>query len=132
MGADVVVDPLNEDLKEAAMKLTDGRGFNICLEASGIPAVAKEMVRLADSCGTIVWCAVYPSEVEIGVPAFYMYQKELTIKSVLVSPYSFIRAASMLPKLDLQPLITIYPIEEVVQAFADHKAGKAVKVMLKM
>ena len=38
----------------------------------------------------------------------------------------------MLPKLDLQPLITIYPIEEVVQAFADHKAGKAVKVMLKM
>jgi (R,R)-butanediol dehydrogenase/meso-butanediol dehydrogenase/diacetyl reductase/L-iditol 2-dehydrogenase len=132
MGADVVVDPLNEDLKEACMNLTDGRGFNICLEASGIPSVAKEMIRLADSCGTIVWCAVYPADMEIGVPAFYMYQKELTIKSVLVSPYSFIRAANMLPRLDLQPLITTYPIEDVVQAFADHKAGKTVKVLLKM
>ena len=48
MGADVVVDPLKEDLKDEAMKLTDGRGFNICLEASGIPAVAKEMIYLAD------------------------------------------------------------------------------------
>jgi (R,R)-butanediol dehydrogenase/meso-butanediol dehydrogenase/diacetyl reductase/L-iditol 2-dehydrogenase len=90
------------------------------------------MIRLADSCGTIVWCAVYPADMEIGVPAFYMYQKELTIKSVLVSPYSFIRAASMLPKLDLKPLITIYPIEDIVQAFADHKAGKTVKVLLKL
>jgi threonine dehydrogenase-like Zn-dependent dehydrogenase len=132
MGADVVVDPLNEDLKEAAMKLTDGRGFNLCLEACGLTSVAKEMVYLADSCGTVLWCAVYPSDAEIGVPPFYMYQKELTIKSVLVSPYSFIRAASMLPKLNLEPLITVYPIDEVVQAFADHKAGKTVKIMLKM
>ena len=132
MGADVVVNPLEDDLKEAAMKLTEGRGFTHCLEASGIPAVAKEIIYLADNCGTILWCAVYPRDKEIGVNAFYMYQKELSIKSVLVSPYSFIRAASMLPKLNLKPLISIYPIDDVVQAFADHKAGKAVKVMLKM
>ena len=132
MGADAVVDPLNENLKDAAMDLTDGRGFNLCLEASGILGVAEEVVYLADNCGTILWCAVYPSDAKIGVPPFYMYQKELTIKSVLVSPYSFIRAASMLPKLELNPLMTVYPIGDVVQAFADHKAGKAVKVMLKM
>jgi L-iditol 2-dehydrogenase len=108
MGADMVVDPLNENLKDKAMELTEGRGFNLCLEASGILSVAEEMIYLADSCGTIVWCAVYPSDVKAKVPPFYMYQKELTIKSVLVSPYSFIRAASMLPKLDLEPLMTVY------------------------
>jgi (R,R)-butanediol dehydrogenase/meso-butanediol dehydrogenase/diacetyl reductase/L-iditol 2-dehydrogenase len=132
MGADVVVDPLHDNLKEAAMKLTDGRGFNLCMEASGIPSVAKEMVYLADQCGLILWCAVYPRDMEIGVNAFYMYQHELTIKSVLVSPYSFIRAAAMLPKLNLKPLITVYPVDDVVKAFADHKAGKGIKVMLKM
>lgn len=132
MGADVVVDPINEDLKEAAMKLTDGRGFNLCLEVSGNNNVAKEMIYLAERCGTIVWCAVYPKDSEIGVPPFYMYQKELTIKSVIVSPYAFIRAVQMLPRLDLKPLITTYSIDDVVQAFADHKAGKAIKVMLKM
>lgn len=132
MGADAVVDPLRESLKDAAMKLTGGKGFNLCLEASGILSVAKELVYLADNCGTILWCAVYPVGAEIGVNPFYMYQKELTIKSVLVSPYSFIRAADMLPKLNIAPLIKMYPLENVVQAFADHKAGKAIKVMLKM
>jgi L-iditol 2-dehydrogenase len=132
MGADVVVDPFNEDIDEAAKKLTDGRGFNLCLEVSGNINVAKQLIYLAESCGTIVWCAVYPQDAEIGVPPFYMYQKELTIRSVLVSPYSFIRAIQMLPKLQLKPLITIYPLDDVVKAFADHKAGKAVKVMLKM
>jgi hypothetical protein len=28
-------------------------------------------------------------------------------------------------------MITIYPLEEVVQAFAAHKKGKDVKIMLK-
>ena len=132
LGADVVVDPINEDLDEAAMKLTDGRGFNLCLEASGNMNVAKQLIYLTESCGTILWCAVYPADAEIGVPPFYMYQKELTIRSVLVSPYAFYRAVYMLPRLDLSPLISVYPIDDVVQAFADHKAGKAIKVMLKM
>jgi Zn-dependent alcohol dehydrogenase len=38
----------------------------------------------------------------------------------------------MLPKLDLKPLITIYPLADVLQAFAAQKAGKNVKIMLKM
>jgi len=59
-----------------------------------------------------------------------MYQKELTIRSILVSPYSFRRAMSMLPKLNLKPLITVYPLKDVVKAFEAHKAGKGVKVML--
>jgi Zn-dependent alcohol dehydrogenase len=36
----------------------------------------------------------------------------------------------MLPKLDLKPLITVYPLEEVVKAFEAHKRGKDVKIML--
>jgi len=132
LGADVVIDPLNENLEEAAMKLTDGRGFNVCLEASGNINVANQLIYLTDSCGTIVWCAVYPADAEVGVRPFYLYSKELTIRSILVSPYSFPRAMQMLPKLNLKPLITIYPIDEVVQAFAALKAGKGVKVMLKL
>jgi 2-desacetyl-2-hydroxyethyl bacteriochlorophyllide A dehydrogenase len=132
LGADVVIDPLNENLEEAAMKLTDGRGFNVCLEASGKINVANQLIYLTDSCGTIVWCAVYPADAEVGVRPFYLYSKELTIRSILVSPYSFPRAMQMLPKLNLKPLITIYPIDEVVQAFADLKVGKGVKVMLKL
>jgi len=132
LGADVVVDPVNENLEEVAKKLTDGRGFNVCLEASGKINVARQLIYLTESCGTIVWCAVYPSDAEVGVPPFYMYTKELTIRSILVSPYSFPRAMQMLPKLNIKPLISIYPLADVVQAFEDHKAGKGIKMMLEL
>ena len=132
LGADVVVDPLNEDLLEASNKFTDGRGFNVCFEASGRPEVAGQLVLLAERCGTVVWAAVYPFEARVEVPPFYMYSKELTIRSVQISPYSFPRSVELLPKLNLKPLIKIYPLSDVVKAFEDHQAGKAIKILLQL
>jgi threonine dehydrogenase-like Zn-dependent dehydrogenase len=45
-GADVTVDPMNEDLLAIANKFTDGRGFNVCIEATGITALARQLVML--------------------------------------------------------------------------------------
>ncbi len=131
LGADVVVDPLKEDLQAIANKLTDGRGFNVCIEATGIPAIARQLILLAEGCGTIVWVGTYPSGTDAPVPLDYMYSKELSIHSVRLAPYSFSRAVQMLPKLELKPLITVYPLLEVHKAFAAHKAGKDVKIMLR-
>jgi threonine dehydrogenase-like Zn-dependent dehydrogenase len=36
----------------------------------------------------------------------------------------------MLPKLELKPLISVYPLQEAIRAFEAHKTGKEVKVML--
>ncbi len=131
LGADVVVNPFTEDLLEAGMKLTDGRGFDTVIDASGNIAAAKQAIGLADRGGTILWAAVYGKDVEIGVSPFLMYAKELTITSTFVSPYSFPRALSLLPKLELAPLIThIVPLAEIRRAFELHKSGKAIKILV--
>ena len=130
LGADVAVDPLKEDLLDIANRFTDGRGFNVCIEATGIPDVASQLILLAEDCGTIVWSATYPDGSDVRVPIDYMFSKELSIHSVKLAPYSFSRALQMLPKLDLKPLITVYALEEVVKAFEAHKMGKDVKIML--
>jgi 2-desacetyl-2-hydroxyethyl bacteriochlorophyllide A dehydrogenase len=130
LGADVVVDPFNENLVDAANKLTDGRGFNVCIEESGDPDVAKQLILLAARCGTILWAATYPMGLGVEVPIDYMFSRELSIRSVFLAPYSFTRAVQMLPKLDLKPLITVYPLKEAVKAFADYKKGKGVKILL--
>ncbi len=131
LGADVVVDPFNENLEEIGKKLTEGRGFDTVIEASGNVKAAKQAITLADNCGTIVWAAVYPKDEEIGVPAFYMYAKELTIRSVFVSPYCFPRAFNLLPKLELKPLITdIVPLKDIRKAFELHKKGKSIKILV--
>ena len=130
LGADVVVNPLKEDLLAISNKFTDGKGFNVCIEACGIPSIARQLILLAERCGAIVWAATYPSGLEVGVPIDYMYSRELSIHSVLSSPYSFPRALQMMPKLDLKPLITFYPLKDAVKAFKDYKMGKCIKIML--
>ncbi|MFC1920848.1 zinc-binding dehydrogenase [Chloroflexota bacterium] len=130
LGADMVVDPLKEDLLEVTRKFTDGRGYDVCFEISGRTDVARQLILLAENGGKVIWTAVYPADAEIPVPPSYMYNRELTIRSVLISPYSFNRAVAILPKLKLEPMISIYPMKDVVKAFEDHKAGKAIKVLL--
>jgi len=132
LGADVVVDPLKEDLLAAGKKLTDGRGFDTVIDASGNIGAAKQCLAMADNGATILWAAVYGKDVEIGVSPFLMYAKELTITSTFVSPYSFPRALAMLPKLEIKPLITdIVPLAEIRKAFELHKAGKSIKILVK-
>ena len=131
LGADVTVDPFNEDIEAIGKKLTDGRGFNSVIDASGNVAAARQALNLADNCGTILWAAVYGKDVEIGVSPFMMYARELTITSTFVSPYSFPRALDLLPKLELKPLITdIVPLKDIKKAFELHKAGKSIKILI--
>ncbi len=133
LGADVVVDPFNEDIIEAGKKLTDGRGFDAVIDASGNIKAARQCIFLADNKGIILWAAVYGKDAEIDVPPFLMYAKELTITSTFVSPYSFPRALAMLPKLELKSLITdILPLKDIQKAFELHKAGKSIKILIKM
>jgi (R,R)-butanediol dehydrogenase/meso-butanediol dehydrogenase/diacetyl reductase len=131
LGADVVVDPFKENLEEIGKKLTDGRGFDSVIDASGSVKAAKQAVSLADNGGTILWAAVYGKDVEIGVSPFLMYAKELTITSTFVSPYSFPRALALLPKLEIKPLITdIVPLKDIKKAFELHKTGKSIKILI--
>jgi (R,R)-butanediol dehydrogenase/meso-butanediol dehydrogenase/diacetyl reductase len=132
LGADVVVDPFKEDIVEAGKKLTDGRGFNTVIDASGNINAAKQCISLADNKATILWAAVYGKDVEIGVSPFLMYARELTITSTFVSPYSFPRALALLPKLELKSLITdIVPLKDIQKAFELHKKGKSIKILIK-
>jgi (R,R)-butanediol dehydrogenase/meso-butanediol dehydrogenase/diacetyl reductase/L-iditol 2-dehydrogenase len=133
LGADVVVDPFNEDIIEAGKKLTGGRGFDVVIDASGSVKAAAQCIHMADNKGLILWAAVYGKDVEIPVSPFLMYARELTITSTFVSPYSFPRALAMLPKLELKSLITdILPLKDIQKAFELHKTGKSIKILIKM
>jgi (R,R)-butanediol dehydrogenase/meso-butanediol dehydrogenase/diacetyl reductase/L-iditol 2-dehydrogenase len=131
IGADVVVDPLNENLIEAGKKLTEGRGFDTVIEAVGKIALAEQAIELADYGATIVWAAMYPQGAKAGVAPAYMYNHELTIRSVFISPYSFPRAMNLLPKLHLKPLISVMPLDNIHEAFQACIQGKAIKLLVK-
>jgi (R,R)-butanediol dehydrogenase/meso-butanediol dehydrogenase/diacetyl reductase/L-iditol 2-dehydrogenase len=132
LGADIAVDPFQEDVIAAGQKLTDGRGFDTVIDASGNIAAARQCVDQADKGATILWAAVYGKDVEIGVSPFLMYARELTITSTFVSPYSFPRALNILPKLELDALITdIISLSDIKKAFELHKGGKSIKILIR-
>src|SRR4030042_6248690 len=60
LGATVTVNPLKEHLVEFSMKLTEGRGFDRVIDASGKLAVAKQCIELPGKLATVVWAAMYP------------------------------------------------------------------------
>ena len=130
-GADVAVDPTSEDVVAAGRRLTDGRGFGTVIEASGNMRAAAHALTLADKCATVVWAAVYPDEATVAVNPFHMYATEMTIRAVNVSPYSFPRAMELLPKLDLDPIITgIRPLAELDEVLRTFRRTPSIKTLI--
>ena len=133
MGADMVVDPINEDLGAAAAKLTDGRGFDAVIDLSGKIRAAEQAIDLADKGGTVVLVSVYSYDAEIKVKPFQLYLKELTIRATKMAPYSFERTVRLLPKLNIGSLVTnIYPLDDIAEAFRNHEKGESIKTLIKM
>jgi 2-desacetyl-2-hydroxyethyl bacteriochlorophyllide A dehydrogenase len=132
MGADITVNPLKDDIQAAANKLTEGRGFDTVIDASGRPDVAKLSLSLAARCGTVLWSAVYPGGAEIGVSPLDIMRNEISIHANFLSPYAFPRSIAMMPRLQLEPLITdIIPLADIHKAFEIHKKGQAIKILIK-
>ncbi len=131
LGATKVINPITESLEDVTKAMTDGRGFDVVIDASGKLAVAQQALTLVDNCGTVVWAAMYPGGSELPVVPSFMYARELTIKSVFVSPYCFSRALNMLPTMDLNPLISIKPIENILDGIQSLLKGDGMKVLIK-
>lgn len=131
-GATVTVDPLNQDLPQVASQLTGGLGYDAVIDCTGKLAGAEQAVKLAGPGAHVVWAAVYPVGGTVPVEPWAVFEKDLSIHGVFQSPYLLWRANSMLPFLNLKPLIShVYSLEEINQAFADQMQGKVMKALIR-
>jgi threonine dehydrogenase-like Zn-dependent dehydrogenase len=70
MGADEVVDFTREDPVAAIMKLTDGRGVDVAIEALGRQQTFEWALRVLRPGGTLSSLGVYSSDLIIPLDAF--------------------------------------------------------------
>jgi L-iditol 2-dehydrogenase len=132
-GAEFVIDPVAEDQYARADEITEGRGYDIVIDASGSPRAVKGLLDIAAKGATVVYGAMYPAEFEMPLNlSDYLYLKELTLTGVFVSPYAFPRALQILPHLDLDELTqAVFPLEEATAAFEVHVSGEYPKVIIR-
>jgi (R,R)-butanediol dehydrogenase/meso-butanediol dehydrogenase/diacetyl reductase/L-iditol 2-dehydrogenase len=132
-GARHVIDPVAEDQAERVAEITEGRGFDIVIDASGSTRAVQGLLDIAAKGGTVVYGAMYPEHFEMPLNlSDYLYLKELTLTGVFVSPYASPRALQILPQLELDELTqAVFPLEEAVEAFATHVSGAYPKVVIR-
>ena len=118
MGADCVVEH-GEAAKVAVLKLTDGRGADVVIEAVGYISVLAEAMDLARFGGRIIPFGIYAA-LEGKLPFYELYFKELDIINTRAAlPSDFPASIKLVEegKVDLAPFIThIYPLDELTEA----------------
>ena len=70
MGADLVIDASQEDAVEAVLRLTDGRGVDVAIEALGTQATFDACLRVLRPGGTLSSLGVYSGDLTLKQSAF--------------------------------------------------------------
>ena len=131
-GADFVVDPIEKDVVEEAMKITDGRGYDVVIDASGSVKAVINLPKITAKGGMLLYAGMYPNTFEMPLNLFqYCYLNEIAVTGFFVSPYTYPRAIQLLPKMKLDRFIEkSYPIAQAEEAFAAQVSGKYLKVLI--
>ncbi len=135
LGADVVVDPLNEDLAAVVAAGSGGRGADVIITAAPVKGLQEQALDLAAMGGRINYFGgLAKDDPTIRFNSNTVHYKELIVTGTTAcSTYDCLRAAEIVNsgRLDLSPLITAaYPLSEAVAAFAAAADGKNLRVTL--
>ena len=137
LGADHVVDYKAVDPVEEIMRLTDGRGVDVAIEALGTQATFEACLRVLRPGGTLSSLGVYSSDLTIPLGAFAAGLGDHKIVTTLC-PGGKERMRRLMGviasgRVDLRPMVThrfkLDQIEEAYELFANQRDG-ALKVAI--
>ncbi|MGI9149717.1 MAG: alcohol dehydrogenase catalytic domain-containing protein [Chloroflexota bacterium] len=131
LGADVLVDPLHEDVQAAARDMCGGRGVDVAIEAVGARQTVMDAIALPRRAGTVVLMGVASPTTEVPLRPFDVFERELTIKGAYIRGFEFQRTVELLPVMELQSLITDrFPLSEAAAAVDNVKSGHGIKTVV--
>ena len=106
LGADICIDPVNEDVKAALA----GSGMNwvqTVIECVGRPSTIEQAIEIAGKKAVVMMFGLTKPEETIGVKPFQIFQKELVLKASYINPYTQKRALDLIDsgRLDVSSMI---------------------------
>jgi len=121
MGADAIIDPINDFFPEKVKALTGGRGADAIICAVSIAAVVEEAVEAVAKGGRVhVYASIHPRGTHISVDPNLFHSKEITLTGSMSQDRQDMRkAVDMISQqtIDLRPLISCtFPLLELEEA----------------
>lgn len=134
MGADVLVDPAEEDPVEAVQAATDGHGAEIVLEMSGVADVIDQGTRMLAPGGRMALLGLPAGRVSLDLTDQVIF-KEARLYGVtgreLFRTWQQMTTLLATGMVDPAPVITHrFPLERYAEAFEAGASGRSGKVIL--
>ena len=131
MGADLVIDSSKVDPVQEILRLTDGRGVDVAIEALGLQATFEACLRVLRPGGTLSSLGVYSGDLAIPLGPFGAGLADLRILTTLCpgGKERMRRLMSVIQsgRLDLKPMVThrfrLDDIEKAYDLFGHQRDG---------
>jgi len=130
VGADVVVNPKEQDLTEVVMDETEGQGADVVVEAVG--PLLNDCIQLARFGGRVVLFG-HDELARPAVPQALIMRKELQMFGVFLTKYTFLPAIQMMERglLPMDDIVSaVMPLDKIFEAHRMMRAGEALKIVI--
>jgi threonine 3-dehydrogenase len=134
VGADLVVNPRGQDLRQLVLEATSGEGVDVLLEMSGAPSAIRDGFDLLKAGGHAVLLGLPPRPLELDL-ANLVIMKGVTVHGIagrkLWETWYAMRGLMRSGAVDLRPIITHrFKLTEFEKAFAAMAGGDSGKVVM--
>ena len=141
LGADIVVDPTEEDVVEVVSEATSGYGADVVFEDVGLPQLQLLALEAARPHGTVMFMGIAMSPATLNF-LDQVQMKELTVKGTIAVARTWDRAhdytiaASLIKsgKVQVDPIVTHeFHLDRYEDAFkTSDDSQRAIKVIFKI
>lgn len=134
LGADIVVNPMEEDLHAVVMEASNGLGADVVILAIGVPALVNEALRLAKRNGSVSFFAGFPEKSTCTIDPNLIHYSEIHVTgSTAYTRQDYMEAAELVRsrRIELEKLVTHrFHIEEFDKAYEVSKSGEGLKICI--
>ncbi len=123
-----------ENAAQVVKDLTEGRGADVVIEATGVPSVWEDAIALARPGATVNLFGGCPHDTTITVNTEQLHYSELNLKGVFHNTPEYVRAALKLLASQSIPFELLVsekrPLQDLEQVFQAMKERKVIKVAI--
>lgn len=129
LGADICIDPLNEDV-EAILKANGIERINTVIECAGLKSTIKQAIEYAGKNSTVMMFGLTKPNDTIDIKPFDIFKKEVVLKSSFINPYTQDRAVKLINsgKIDVTSMVyevcSLEKLEKVLSSPELRSKGK--------
>ncbi|MBQ8254091.1 MAG: zinc-dependent alcohol dehydrogenase family protein [Clostridia bacterium] len=123
LGADIVIDPINENVSDVLAQNNITR-INTVIECVGKTATIEQAISLAGKYSTVMMFGLTRPNDEIKIKPFEIFKKEIVLKASFIHPYTQSRALKLIEnkKVDVSSMIyKMISVDELPSVLADKK-----------